>query len=140
MKPSIIILLSTFILVACVGPNAKKVWLERHAKSCLELGKLDLALNCLNKNGKTSWHIYPEKEEIKWRKSVDFLRRVGFYSDMKYQQVIKDGKPNINSDYSSMSCTPFWGYPLVRSCVGIRIKYKDNIIKSYRYWAELDAL
>ena len=38
------------------------------------------------------------------------------------------------------SCGPYWGFPFVASCSGISIQREENKIKSYRLWAEYDAI
>ena len=47
-------------------------------------------------------------------------------------------KDKHNVSYSS--CDPYWGFPFVASCSGIQIQRESNKIKSYKLWAEYDAI
>ena len=45
------------------------------------------------------------------------------------------------NQYDYMSCSPYWGYPMVASCGGIKIDTdKNGIVTWWRTWGSFDGV
>ena len=48
------------------------------------------------------------------------------------------GEP-VRSEYSSITCGPYWGWPFVASCGGVGVKTVSGRVASWEPWAYLDG-
>jgi len=56
---------------------------------------------------------------------------VDFYENKYRDQIVKDYQ----------SCKPYWGYPFVSSCGGLKVIYKqDKTVTEWFAWGQLDGL
>jgi len=48
------------------------------------------------------------------------------------------GEP-LHGEYSSVTCGPYWGWPFLASCGGLRVKAVSDRVASWEPWAYLDG-
>lgn len=45
----------------------------------------------------------------------------------------------LHGEYSSVTCGPYWGWPFLASCSGLRVKAVSGRVASWEPWAYLDG-